>query len=429
MRTVRAQLKGAAFTVMRALAHRILDRFRPTVVSVTGSYGKTSAREAIAAVLGHELSVRSAPKNLNTEFGVLLTVFGATGDPEGRLWPWIVTLARGLFYWLFSDRYPKVLVLEYGIDRPGDMERLLSVAVPNVAVITAVGTSHAEFLGDASGVELEKGKLAEGLQSDGTLILNADEPRALRQRQKTKAKTVITYGESPGADVSFRKMTEDLNAFSTSATLSQKGGEGPQLSFRGVGRTHRSAALAAAAVAGALGLTAAATAEGLKAYRPSPGRLNVIAGIKRTLIIDDSYNAAPESVAEALGLLARIPREHKVAVLGDMLEIGSESDRLHREIGQKVAAVNPDRLITIGPSGKLIADGAREAGLDPVRVLSFDTSEEAGRPLQNLLVPGTVVLVKASQGIRAERVTKEILAEPMRVHELLCRQYGRWLKG
>lgn len=413
---------------MRALARRILDRFGPTVVGVTGSYGKTSAREAIAAVLGQELPVRSAPKNLNTEFGVLLTVFGAAADPEGRLWSWAEALARGLFSWLFSDRYPRVLVLEYAVDHPGDMERLLSIAVPNVAVITAIGTSHAEFFGGAAGVELEKAKLAERVPPSGTLILNADEPGALRQRQKTSAKTVTTYGSTAEADISFSAVDEDLSAFSTSATLHRRG-EDTQVAFRGVGKTHRLAALAAATVAGALGLTSAAVSEGLKAYRPSPARLNVIPGIKRTVIIDDSYNAAPESAAEALELLARIPREHKVAVLGDMLELGSESDRFHREVGQKVNALNPDLLITIGPSGKIIADGAREAGFDPVRILSFDTSEEAGRPLQNLLVPESVVLVKASQGIRAERVTREIMAEPMRAHELLCRQYGRWLKG
>jgi len=168
--------------------------------------------------------------------------------------------------------------------------------------------------------------------------------------------------------------------------------------------------------------------KGLQEYKPAPGRLNIIIGIKHSIIIDDTYNSSPDPVKAALRLLRKIPSEYKIAVLGDMLELGNISDQSHREIGEAAAAADLSRLVTVGPGGKIIAEGAAAAGFDRERILCFDTADEAKKPLQELMRPGSLVLIKGSQGMRMEKITKEVMAEPMRAPELLCRQYGNWLK-
>jgi len=145
-------------------------------------------------------------------------------------------------------------------------------------------------------------------------------------------------------------------------------------------------------------------------------------------LIDDTYNAAPDSMAEALALLDRIPAESKMAVLGDMLELGAKSDEAHYQVGQKVAAMKLDRLLTVGSGGRIIAQAAVTSGMASDKVVSFDTSDEAKKTAQEVLQPGAAVLIKGSQGLRLEKVTIEIMAEPMRAAELICRQYGKWLE-
>ena len=145
-------------------------------------------------------------------------------------------------------------------------------------------------------------------------------------------------------------------------------------------------------------------------------------------MIDDTYNASPDSMREALALLGRFPGAHKLAVLGDMLELGAVSDAEHQAIGRQAASLGVNHLVTVGPSGKIIAEAALAAGLPEERVISFDTSAQATVTVQELMREGSVVLVKGSQGVRMERITKEIMAEPMRAGDLLCRQYGTWLR-
>lgn len=406
---------------------QILGKYQPKIIGITGSVGKTSTKEAVFVVVSQKFRARRSKKNYNNEFGLPLTVIGS-GNPEGNPLGWLAVAFKALSLIVFSQKYPQVLVLEMGIDRPNDMDYLLSLARPDIAIVTTVGMSHSQFFSDPSEIENEKGKLVAAVPNKGFVILNADNEAAMRQRSKAQAK-VITYGNSSGAEIILKSSSETLFGKFSSHLLVKNGDREIEANISAIGQTHISAVLAAVAVAKAMGIEDSLVQKGLMNYRPAPSRLSIIGGIKHSVIIDDSYNAAPNSMREAFAVLARMPNEHKIAVLGNMLELGAISDSAHEEVGKAAAGLGLDHLITVGESGRIIADSARAAGLDENKILSFDTSDEARKTVQNLLKPASAILVKGSQGVRMEKIVKEIMAEPMRAPELVCRQYGSWLQS
>jgi UDP-N-acetylmuramoyl-tripeptide--D-alanyl-D-alanine ligase len=419
-------MKQHAQKLLAFFARKILAKYKPKIIGITGSVGKTSAKEAIFFVVSQTFRARKSEKNYNNEFGLPLTIIGADA-PERSLWRWWLVIVKAKLLWLLPHRYPEVLVLEMGIDRPGDMDYLLSIAHPDIVVITSIGISHYEFFHDVETIEQEKGKLAEALRGQDILIVNADNAVALRQRAKTQVKTLI-YSTRGEGDVTLSDIRESLeDKVSTSFHVHTPSKEFDVM-INAAGEVHLSAVASAVAVGEALGMDANSLKKGVEQYKPAAGRLNIIAGIKHTTIIDDTYNAAPDSMLQALALLDRLPGQEKIAVLGDMLELGGQSEQAHRDIGRRVAAMKLDHLVTVGPSGKIIAEAAVTSGMASDKVLSFDTSDEARKTIQEILKPDSAVLIKGSQGVRLEKVTKEIMAEPMRSAELLCRQYGPWLE-
>lgn len=404
-------------------ARRIVAKYKPQIIGITGSVGKTSTRAAVFAVVSQKYRAYTPPKNLNDKIGLPLAIIGM--DTPGRsLWGWIKVFTKAKMLWLLPLKYPEVLVLEYGIDRVGEMDSLLVVAKPHISILTSIGLSHYEFFQDTETIEREKGKILEILTSSDTAIINADNDLALQQQGKSKA-PVVTYGKAGTVHTTNIEETLSEKASTTLHIATPSREFTAQVSA--VGSVHVSSCLAAVAVAEALNIETDLVVKGLATYRPVPGRLNVIGGLKRSVLIDDTYNAAPDSMREALALLEKFPGVHKMAVLGDMLELGSKSTDAHIAVGQEVARIAPNHLVTVGAGGKIIVDSAIAAGLPEERVISFDTSDEAQLPVQELMREGSVVLIKGSQGIRMERITKEVMAEPMRASELLCRQYGKWL--
>lgn len=408
------------------LARRILAKYKPKIIGITGSIGKTSAKEAVFLVVSQKYRARKSEKNFNNELGLPLAVIGV-GEPPGRsAFAWLKVFTKALWQILFKVKYPEVLVLEMGVDRPGDMDYLLSIVRPDVAVITGIGVSHYEFFKDTEAIEAEKSKIARAVEPPGFLILNADNQAALRQKQKNKAK-VLTYGIKQKADVQLSKVSEQLQGKAAShLQVATPSGE-INFSIKALGEPHQSASVCAVAAGLALNMEKDLIAKGLGQYKPTPGRLNIISGIKHSLIIDDTYNSAPDSAKAALSLLGRIPGQRKFAVLGDMLELGALSDSAHEELGKLAASFNLSHLFAVGAGGKIIASAAKAAGMSQDRVLSFDAADEARASVQRLLLPESLILIKGSQGMRMEKITQEIMSEPARAHELLCRQYGKWL--
>jgi UDP-N-acetylmuramoyl-tripeptide--D-alanyl-D-alanine ligase len=420
-------MKEFVQALLLKLSQRIIAKYKPTIIGITGSVGKTSTREAVFHVVSQKYRAYRPNKNFNNEIGLPLAIIG-TESPGKSVLGWLGVLWKGAGLAFFTQRYPEMLVLEYGVDKPGDMDYLLSIAKPTISIITNIGVSHYEFFKSTEAIAREKGRLAEVLNPNETLIVNADNVVAAAQAGKAKAK-VITYGHLHDAAVRVTQSEEQVNGMALTDLTIQTPTRSITAKLPAVGGPHIEAINAAVAAAEVLGIETDLVIKGIAEYKPFPGRLNIIAGLKHTTIIDDTYNAAPDSMKEALLLFSRIPANYKIAVLGDMRELGELSAKAHKDIGSLVATLNVHRLYTVGEGGKLIAIAAMEAGFPESKVSSWDNSDVAKTVILQAIEPDSLILIKGSQYVRMEKITKELLAEPMRAHELLCRQSNSWLES
>lgn len=428
--------------VLAVLARAAIRKYNPIIVGITGSVGKTSIKEAIYAVLKNKYRVGKAEKNYNNEIGLPLSILGIPHCGK-NIFKWVFILLRPSWRILHEDKnYPEILILEYGVDRPGDMDYLLSIAKPKIAVVTAIGDIpvHVEFFKNPEQLIEEKAKLVQVLPVNGFAVLNHDDYAVYDMKEKTKAR-VITYGQEEHADL--KVMNYELRT-KKDPTLNDDIPEG--ISFKveyagsvvpirlqdafGLPQTY--AASAAAAVGLVLNLNLVEISEALHNYTPPSGRLRLLRGIKNSFILDDTYNASPESMRLALDTLKELPAKRKIAVLGDMLEIGRYTEQAHRAVGDQ-AGEFIDLLFTVGPRAKFIADEVLTSGLERIarqlesnQVFKFDDSLAAGRALDPLIQPGDLILVKGSQATRMERAVEEIMAHPEKTKELLVRQEDYW---
>lgn len=406
------------------LARSLIAKHQPKIIGITGSVGKTSTRDAIYAVVSTAFWARKPARNLNNELGLPLSVIGVDSPGRSPL-GWLKVALKG--YWqLWFGRFPQILVLEMGVDRPGDMDYLLSIARPDISVVTSIGIAHYEFFKSEDAVMQEKGKIVKAVASNGAVVLNGDNSGSASLKDWTDAK-VINYGFSDTADVRLQIISEDFVPPGESELRVHTSTQDLSVTVPAVGVPHLASCGAAIAVGLYLGISLEKIQKGLQNYRPVPGRLSVLKGIKKTTIIDDSYNASPDSVTEALQILRRMPQQHKTAVLGDMLELGELTQKGHEEIGRLAASLQFNQLIVVGEKGRIIAEAALAAGMPVEAIVQFADSSEAAEHIREQLVPESAVLVKGSQGARMERISKELLADPMSASNVLPRQYGKWI--
>lgn len=415
---------------LRKLAKLIIWRFNPKIIAITGSVGKTSTKEAIYAVLKDHFSVRKSAGNLNNELGTPLAIIAdwtdeqlkiiSRSEPAGKkkirkMFFWLTAIGAGLKAFLFGGKsnYPKILILEYGADRPGDIAYLCEMARPHIGVITSVGEIpvHVEFFGGPEAVTKEKSKLIEYLLASGFAVLNFDNVVVKQMKEKTRGKA-IGFGFGADADVkigNFEARTENGWPAGVSFKLEYGGSFVPVIMKNSFGRGQVYAAAAAACVGLIFDLNLVEISESLsKNYAPPKSRLNLIKGVKETCVIDDSYNASPLSMKEALETVKDFQAERKIAVLGDMLELGEYSQIEHEKIGKLTVGI-VDVLITIGPQAKFIAKAASEAGFPVEKIKSFDTTvPEVAFVIREIMEKGDLVLVKASRGIGLDKIVDEI---------------------
>ncbi|MBI4050291.1 MAG: UDP-N-acetylmuramoyl-tripeptide--D-alanyl-D-alanine ligase [Candidatus Doudnabacteria bacterium] len=409
--------------ILRVLSQLILWKYQPVVIAITGSVGKTSTKEAIFAVAAAKLRTWKSRGNYNNEIGVPLAIIGAESGGK-NIWAWLGVLLRAKLLFLLPYPYPKVLVLEMGADRPGDIEYLMSFVHPKISVVTAVGPSHLEYFGKVERIAREKSRIITGLVVGGAAVLNYDDEKVQAMALK-HADRIFFYGLDPEADIFASDLAEKTAG--TYFKIHYHGNVVPVELPGGLGKPNVYAALAAVAVGLALKMNLVEISRALGAFEPPPGRLRLLAGIKDTKIIDDTYNAAPSSALAALEVLARLGEKRRIAVLGDMLELGESTEGSHRQLGAVVVELKINVLVTVGSRAKFIADEARRLGMPARDILEFATSDEALKPVQRLLRKGDTVLVKGSQGVRMEKIVKEIMAEPEKAGRLLCRQSPDWL--
>jgi len=424
--------------VLAHLAKKTLRAYKPKVIAITGSVGKTSTRHAIVAAIGSTRRVRATGENYNNEIGVPLTILGER-SPGRSFFGWLAVLWRG---WRCSlggaHNYPEILVLEYGADARGDIQYLCQIAKPYIAVVTAVGVAHAEFFGTLEDVKEEKGSLIRGLAADGIAILNADDGNVADMCHLAKG-SVVSYGLGL-ADITAQDIHVDMRpngetlvgeSLSRLTFLLKMGRDSVPVVMKDViGDTHVRSVLAGAAVALQLGLSPDTIAKNVANYVPMPGRLRLLPGIKHALLIDDTYNASPEAVHAALEVLCSVPINpisQRIAAIGDMLELGRYSKQAHADVGKHVASLPIDLFVTVGEHARDAARSALEHGMAQTQVYTYANSVDAGRFLQERMKRGDVLLVKGSQGARMEKIVKELMAEPLKAPEVLVRQYGKWL--
>ena len=416
--------------VVRWLANLTLLRYDPGVVGVTGSVGKTSAKRALNVVLGSDRRVRAAGKSFNNELGLPLTILGDWDSTEGFFfWPKVVFSAI-LQLLKKNENYPQIIVLEYGIDRPGDMDYLLEIARPQVGIVTALSDIpvHVEFFSGPDAIRREKAKLVGALPVTGFAILNGDDDAVLKMKTETRAHP-MTFGFSKGVEVRISGFQNQLDKkFRGVSFKLTYGGVTSAVSIENVfGKSHAYSAAAAVAAGLIYGISLGKLAEALSGYKPVPGRLNLIPGLKESFIIDDTYNSSPAAAYEALRVLGSLKAKRKIAVLGDMLELGKYTMEAHENVG-KLVPKNADFLFTVGNRAKFIAERAVKSGFPKNKVLNFMDVGEAGLELQRKMQKGDLILVKGSQSVRMEKIVKEVMLEPGKAEELLVRQSPVWLR-
>ena len=343
------------------------------VIAVTGSNGKTTTREMIHHILSETMSCKQSPKNFNTDVGLPLTLFRAESE----------------------DR---VMVVEMGTNAPGEIAALAAIAEPNVAVITNVGRSHLEGLGSIEGVAHAKAELLDELKPGGVAFLNADDPWFQFLSRRWRGRTVA-YGFSGGA--SFRAGHLRRLKQGQSFTI----GGNVRVRLRIPGRHNVWNALAALAVAEHFGLDLAAAALTLNAFQPPAMRYEV-RPIRGVTVVSDCYNANPDSMRAALETFGCTSAQgRRVAVLGDMLELGPESERLHDGIGAQAARAGLDALWAVGGYARCVADAAEKGGLAGP-VVHAPRLEDVTPQILEYLRPGDVLLVKGSRSMRMERLVE-----------------------
>jgi len=345
------------------------------VLAITGSNGKTSTKDFAASVLARKFRVTKTEGNFNNHVGLPRTILEATSGDEIAVW-------------------------ELGMNHPGEIAALARIAAPDAAIITNIGVAHIEFMGSRESIAAEKGALAEAIEPQGTVILNADDPFTEGIAARTRARVVLA-GTTAGA---VRAIEIRQSADGSEFTIVE-GAHRCRAQLPVAGSHMVQNALLAIAAGRAFGLSIEECADGLAAAPLTKARLQIkeIGGVQ---FLDDSYNANPDSMKAALRTLVELDADGKrIAVLGEMRELGSESERGHREVGETAATLDVNQLITIGDTAELIAEGARTAGLQ--KVLSARSTAEAANLLGKIARPGDLVLIKGSRAARTEEVIEK----------------------
>jgi len=367
-------------TALQALAGSVLAEHDPKVIGITGSIGKTTTKEFTAALLSPRFRVLKSEGNFNNHLGLALS---------------LLKLQPG----------QQAAVLEMGTSGPGEIRTLTRIAPPDVAVITNINPVHLEFFHSLEAIASAKKEILDGAKEDATAVLNGDDPLVQKIGRDWRGRR-LTFGFSPACDVrasAVRKLGTDGMTFELRLE-----GKAKRVRFAFFYKEYLSNLLAAVGIGHALSLAFEVMIDEIPRLTPFSGRGELIRLGRGLRLIDDSYNSNPKALAAALKGLASLPAKRRVAVLGDMLELGPTEEDFHRQAGRQVAENGWNLLLAVGPLARHIAEGARAAGLPEARVLTFSTSDEAAARISSLVEEGDLILVKGSRAIKTERVVERL---------------------
>lgn len=425
---IKTFFKKIIYTILTWEAILVLKRFKPRIIGVAGSVGKTSTKDALYASLKDFVVIRKNQKSLNSEIGVPLTILNlesAWNSPVG----WFKNIIQG-FKVIFSKEYPEWLVLELGTDHPGDMKKLISWVSLDYAVFTRFPEVpvHVEHFKKAEDVNEEDAHMMFGLKKEGVLVLNADDVKISELELKSTFKT-IWYGaqaKKNGVSISHLEIQYDeeqtpigqhikINFGSNSVPFTITGALGIQ---------HAYPILAALVVAKDMGINVLDVLQSLDTYTVPVGRMNILKGVDDLVILDDSYNSSPIAVHAGLETLAQVEAQTKIAVLGDMLELGRYTQSEHKKIAHALKAFKINHLITLGEKADIIRQEAEDIGIK--NVCNALSHTDAASKVIEWSKGKTSVLIKGSQSARMEKVTYELLWDKTMASKVLARQEKAW---
>ncbi len=430
---VRSPLKQLARTILRYQARLILKKYKPKIIAITGSVGKTLTKEALYLPLSKNFFVRKSGKSLTADFGVPLTVIGS---PAGihTIMDWLQNFLHGLRVILFKISYPEWLILEVDNDKPGDLRSVSSLFTPDIIVLTAIGEipAHIEAFGTLEDYERELSNFLRVVRIDGLIAYNADDPVSVQVLHDIEARKIgcgIESGNILGTPYDISYETGLTHAFPIGMSF--------RISYNeeifsvpvpeSIGIHNEYSRLLAFAVASQLKLEPKRIISNLCKVPALPSRMRILTGILNTVIIDDSYNSSPQALLQALNALKKIKTtKRKVAIIGDMMELGRFSAVEHRKAAHELRH-SADIVITVGLRAKKIAEELFAQGFNKKNILSFDTAHECGEALHGVLKNADIVLVKGSQAMRLEKVVEKIMLTPQDKKKLLARQDREWL--
>lgn len=399
------------------IAQMMIKKHHPFVIAITGSVGKTSTKEAVTAILklrfGDQL--RATYGNLNAEIGIPLTVLGYREQPLKSQWPLFLLKIKKH---LKDKTYPKYLVLEMGVEHPGDIKSFCQIAPPNIAIITAATPAHLANFSDLSQMQKEKLSLANFVKDDGALVYNADDGY-LRDRVVGNSK--ISY--AIGVETAAIRAEEIKVGLTGNKYVLNCSGERVEINSKLVGRQMIYADLAAAAVANHLKFSMSDIKRGLESLKPYPGRFNILPGTKDITIIDDSYNASPAAVRAAADNLSEIKfRGRKVFILGNMNELGATSEAEHIAAAKYIDG-KANLIVLAGPNANAMAEKISKSGK-----MVFGSRLEIENNLDKIVDQGDLVLIKASQNNNYfEEIVKLLLNKNIDPQDVLVRQGRQWV--
>lgn len=414
--------------ILKILSKAVIKKYRPLVIGITGSVGKTSTKEAVFAVLSasgesserrkNKLIVKANDASFNNEIGFPMAILGLS--KPGRL-IWILNLLKSLDLILFRDKnYPEILILEMGADKPRDIDYLLDIAKPQIGIVTAIGELpvHLEFYSGPEEVAREKSKLIKALPPDGLAILNYDDEIVFEMRDSSRVQAV-TFGFNEGAqirasDLMYFADTEKRAAGGISFKVNYDKNVVPFRLTNALGRHQIYAALAGIAVGLYFKMNLVEIARALENMEFPKHRMKLARGVKNSWLIDDTYNASPLSTQAALNTLkefgdkviSRAGAGRKIAVLGDMKELGVFTEKAHRLIGN-LAPLCAEYLFTVGPAAKFIADSAFNQ-MPKENIMIFNDVDEVKGAIRDFISEGDVVLVKGSRAMAMEKIVEAL---------------------
>lgn len=363
---------------LQNLAEKVLDTQSVKVVGITGSIGKTTTKEFAAALLARSFEVLKSEGNYNNNIGLPLSI-------------------------LKIQKKDEVTVLEMGMSSAGEISCLTQIAPPDIAVITNIHPVHLEFFKDIEEIAQAKKEILDGLKTNGTAVLNGDDP-AVRKIAKDWGGTKLLFGLSEGCDIRAENIQRSGYQGITFDFIYGEKREKTAIPF--IYKSFLSNFLAASAIAYALSTPFENILAQTQTLQPFPMRGEIFHLPNDIILIDDSYNSNPAALEAILKDLSELEAKRRVAVLGDMLELGKAQTSYHHEAGKHVQQHSWDLLVTVGPLSRYMAEGALQAGMNDTQIISFENSDEAAHYVISLLEPGDLVLVKGSRGIKTDKIVE-----------------------